>query len=56
MGEVQCERETPAAVDGTLAERIGLAPAMQPEALRARIQNLVEALAAAEAHPHAAAG
>lgn len=56
MGEVQCERETPAAVDGSLAERIRLAPAMQPEALRARIQNLVETLAAAEAHPHAAAG
>lgn len=53
MGEVNCEQERPAALDGSLAARIQQAPAMQPECLRSRIRMLVETLASAEANPQA---
>jgi len=55
MGEVRCERETPAVPPDSLAERIRESPAMQPECLRSRIQKLVEALASADRHPQAGA-
>ncbi|HMD70285.1 MAG TPA: HDOD domain-containing protein [Bryobacteraceae bacterium] len=51
MGEVECEAETRPALDGSLAERICQAPAMQPESLRLRIHIMVETLATADAHP-----
>jgi putative nucleotidyltransferase with HDIG domain len=55
MGEVLCERETPAVLDDSLAERIRQAPTMQPECLRSRIHKMVETLASADAHPQASA-